>query len=58
MPKQDWDTPGLINALRLKFGTEIDSSIMKDTDKDRIKEDLYKNQLWVAESEQEEMKNI
>jgi len=38
---QEWDIPGLISALRLKFGLELDVSIVEGKDKSKLKEDLY-----------------
>lgn len=38
---EDLDRSGLINAIRLKFGLQLDNSVIQDADKERIKQDLY-----------------
>jgi preprotein translocase subunit SecA len=48
----DWDIAGLINTLRLKFGLEIESSSIKEANKEKIKQDLY-NRITQAYEEKE-----
>jgi preprotein translocase subunit SecA len=38
---QEWDAAGLINALKLKFGLELDKSIIEGDGQQSIKEALY-----------------
>lgn len=38
---QEWDTSGLINAIKLKFGMTIDPYVIKNLSKDKILQTLY-----------------
>jgi len=38
---REWDITGLISALKLKFGLGVDASMIKDSSKDQIKQDLF-----------------
>jgi preprotein translocase subunit SecA len=47
-----WDTAGLVSALRLKFGLELDASIAEKIEKSKLKEDLCQKMAQVyAEKE-------
>ena len=49
----DLDTPGLISTLRLKFGLEIDTFLIKDAAKDKIKQDLYNKIIEAYETKEQ-----
>ena len=38
---KEWDIPGLISVLRIKFGLELNAAIVEEKDKSGLKEDLY-----------------
>jgi len=43
---EEWDISGLINAIRLKFGLQIEPSAIDNLGKDRIKEHLYDRAIF------------
>jgi len=48
----EWDLAGFINAVKLKFGLDLDKSIIEKKDKRLIQEDLYQHLINVyAEKE-------
>lgn len=49
---QDWDTAGLISAIKTKFGIELDLSTLGSENKEGVKEKLYK-QIIAAYDEKE-----
>ena len=49
---QEWDMPGLLNAVKLKFGLEINAAKIQELDRDGIKEELY-NAIVSAYEERE-----
>ncbi|OGX14860.1 MAG: preprotein translocase subunit SecA [Omnitrophica WOR_2 bacterium RBG_13_41_10] len=50
---QDWDTAGLINMVRLKFGVELDTAVVKGGNKNQIKEDLLARIIQAYEAKEQ-----
>ena len=52
---QEPNIPGLIDAIRLKLGLEVDANLIKDLRQDKIKQDLYNK---IVEAYEEKEKSI
>jgi len=50
---QDWDTAGLINMVRLKFGVELDTAVVKGGNKNQIKEGLLARIIQAYEAKEQ-----
>ncbi len=49
---EDWDVAGLINAVKLRFGVEIEVSEIDDSSKEKLKDGLYNKIVSVYEEKE------